>query len=566
MLRLRPISVFTVLMLAFFPPLGKAQDFPQPPAGSSAEIVEKKVTEEAKDEVLEEKTEEAPGPEKERPTPSPGAAEVRTRINRILLRGELILPLETFEPLLGEFQERELAFRDFQVLISKIEDIYRTKGYFAVVYLPPQRIEAGEVTLEVLVARMGTVEVEGHRYSSGRKIRSYWKIPKGETLLYDRIRESMIEMNQNPDRLVRSVLHAGKEAGTTDVTLKVEERFPTHLGYTFDNQGVKLTGKERTGFTFRHNNLLRLDDIFLVGTVFGQDFGALFLQHLIPLNSRGTRLALGFTHAQVNPQKEFKLFGINGISQNYSLALRQRLLRNDRFSLETYLGFDFKEKRTRVQSVTSAWDRLRVLSPGIEFQARDKTGVWSLGQDFAFGFSPHGDGFPLTSRAAESRFFKYGFYLNRQQKLFRGTRGVVQLKGQLSPDKLTPQEEIFMGGASTVRGYPESDYLADQGILTNVEFWTPFFLAPKAWRLPLAQESLREQIQLVSFLDYGYGRLTSPGEREHSSRTLLGIGAGFQIRFRKYVSARLEWGVPLKDDPLTESGSSQFHFRLKLDI
>ena len=99
--------------------------------------------------------------------------------------------------------------------------------------------------------------------------------------------------------------------------------------------------------------------------MFGARFGVIFLQHLLPLSNFGTRFVWGFTHAQVNPKKEFERFGINGISQTYSLALRQRLFRTDRFASEAYVGFDFKEKKTKILSVTSVWDRLRILKWGV---------------------------------------------------------------------------------------------------------------------------------------------------------------------------------------------------------
>lgn len=563
MIRYGGICLLTALLLLSPSPLF-AQNESEIPAGSSAEVIETKVREDSEEELLEKKPPEPVPITEERPPEEKKV--VSFFIRKIYLKGEQILEPEILESLLQRYEGREITFDDLNALGKELEEEYRMRGFFAVVYVPPQKIENQEVTLEVILSRMGELRIEGLRYFRPSKTLSYWKIPRGEILRYDKIRASIRAMGENPDRSVKPILQAGKEQQTTDVLLRAEDRFPLHLGYQFDNQGAKLTGHERSGFTLRHNNLLKLDDIFLIGTVFGNNFGALFLHHLIPLTNFGTRLAYTFSHAQVNPQKEFKIYGINATSETYTLSLLQQLLATDRLLLDTHMAFDFKEKYTRVQSAPSVWDRLRVISLGGDLLLKDTSGNWGFKQDVAFGMSPHGDGFALTSRQAESSFFKYTFTAKRVQKLPYDLRAVASFSGQLSPDKLTPQEQFFLGGATTVRGYPESDYGADQGILSNLEFWSPFFVVPSGWRLPFASEPFREQLQLIAFLDYGYGRLQSPNESEHRSANMLGIGGGFSLRFKKYISTRIEWGVPIGDKGLTEAGHSQFHFRLKVDI
>ena len=568
---MKPACAFLILWLSV-PPLFAA-DPSDVPAGSSAEVIEAKAREKAK-EKLEEKIPEAPKIEAPEAPPKK-ADETAVFIRRIRLRFHESVPqkeaavfvkLENFRDRLAPYENRSVTFSEVTALTKELESALREKGFFAVVRVPPQDIRQGELVLEVLLSRMGDLSMEGPHYFRKRKTLSYWTLPAGQILRYDAILASVLAMNENPDREVKPLLQAGKTVGTTDVILKSEERFPLHAGYSFDNQGVKLTGRERQGFTLRHNNILTLDDIFLIGTVFGNTYGAVFLQHILPLNSRGTRFVWGVSHAQVNPKKEFKEFGINGISQTYSMSLRQKLLQNRSTLANAYIGLNFKERSTHILSVTSVWDRLRVLSFGGDLQKKDAHGLWTLNQDFYFGFSPHGDGFALTSRRAESNFLKYGFSFQRQQILPFGSQAHLKFQGQLSPDKLTSQEEFYLGGSTTVRGYPETDYAADQALLASGEYLVPFFAAPKSWKLPYSSKTLREQIQLIGFFDYGYGRLRDPSERESRTRRLIGVGGGFAISLRENLSARFEWGAPLGEEPLTESGEDQFHFRFQANL
>lgn len=534
--------------------------------GASSDVLNKKVHEESEEKVLQTPEYQEPVVEEEKPAES-NAPEIRFHLTHIEMEGDPDIAGDAgLKPFLAEIEGREVSFEELRKVQKKIEGYYRAKGYLAAVYMPPQKVEGGEVTMRVLIYRMGDVHIEGQKYSRVWKILSFWKIRKGQKILYEDIRKSLIEMNQNPDREVRSYLKAAQEAGVIDIYLKVKDSFPVHAGYSFDNQGVRLTGKLRQGFTLRDNNTLGLDDIFLVGTSFGESFGAIFLQHLIPVNSRGTRFLWGFSHAQVDPQKYLAPFGVNSTSETYSLSLRQRLL-TGRLLSDFYLGYDFKEKRTKVLSVTSTWDKLRILSFGGVFQWADAFGVWQSGQDFFFGLPFRGNGFPLTSRGGDSSFFKYGFSLERTQKIMWGTALFLKVEGQVTPDKLTPSEQLFMGGLDSVRGYPESDYGADNGILVRAEHQVPAFFFPRSWKLPGDDGSLREKLQLVSFVDYGYGNLRRPGEEERDNHKMLGAGGGFRMHFRKNIAASVFWGARLLDRGLSEGDApSQFHFRLECDV
>jgi len=405
MMRLYQYFVVSLVLLLSSPAHLLALDPTDLPSASTAGVTEARIRETAGQQLLRKEPAKEVEVEVEKP-PEMKKEDVTLVVKRIRLQGDAVVPFEEFESLLSRYRRDKMTFDDLSRLCRLLETEYRFRGYFAAVFLPPQKIKEGDIFLEVVLSKMGKLIVEGARYFRQSKIRSYWSMKPGEILRYDEIRKSIEKINQNPDRTARPILKAGEETATTDVYLKVTDQFPLHVGYSFDNKGVKLTGKRRTGFTVRSNNMLSLDDIFVVGTSYGKDFGALYLQHQIPITGFGTSFTWGFSHAQVNPKEEFERFGINGLSQTYSMSLRQSLTSSPKFTSEIYAGFDFKEKRTRTLSVVTAWNRLRVLSLGGKVFSRTKTGVWSLGQDFFFGFSPHGDGFPLTSQRGESRFFK----------------------------------------------------------------------------------------------------------------------------------------------------------------
>ena len=501
----------------------------------------------------------------EEKTPESAMAGPTFFVKKILLEGDKGLAPKDYEPLLQKFENREVRFGEIQNLISVLEQMYRAKGYIAVVLIPPQKMEKSEIHLKAVTSRMGKLFLVNNRYFGTWRTRSYWKTREGEILLYDKIRKDVMNMNENPDRVVKPILRAGKEKGTTDVVLNVEDHYPLHAGYSLDNQGVKLTGKDRSGFTIRNNNFLGLEDTFLIGTTFGKAFGALYLYHVLPLNNFGTKLISSYSHAQVNPKKEYSIYGINGLSDTYSLTLQQRVINTDRYVGNIQLGFDFKEKHTLQQSVTTVWDKERVLSMRGDFQARDNWGGWALGQGFYVGMPNRGNGWPLASRGGQHKFFKYTYSMTRLTMLPFNTKSIWDVQGQFSGNKLLPQEQFFLGGARSIRGYPESDYGADEAIQSRFDYMLPAYGMPAYWRLPFDDTPFKDQVNMIMFFDMGYGRTHDPNNTEKRQDWLMGTGIGFEVRFRKNISGRCEWGVPLGDDPITESGKSQFHFTFKVD-
>ncbi len=547
------------------PVQAQAADEPRLPSGASAEVVDSQIQENMREEI---NRFAAPQPVeiKKDEDKTPVLDSRPFYVKSIVLSGDLIIPETEYLPVLRAYEARELTFKDVRELMDKIEEVFRARGYLAVVSLPPQKMEDQEIRMELIISRMGTLSVEGNRWFNERLIRRHWNIPEGEYLKYDSIREAAMDMSGNPDRLVRPVLKAGKEKRTTDIVLKVEDHFPVHADFTFDNQGVKLTGEKRFGFMVRHNNFLGLDDTLLVGTSFGKRFGALFANYSVPVTQFGTSLTGNYSHAQVNPKKEFESLGINSVSDTYGIGLRQDLFQTERFSGNLSTNFNFKEKHTRILSAVTSWDKARVLDFGAGLQARDSWGATSLFQVVSFGMPIRGDGHPLASRGGEHSFIKYHANLSRQLKMPWKTYFTANGEIQLSPDRLLPQEQIFMGGAESVRGYPESDYGADQGTILQIEYWVPTSFFPETWHLPYDKAALRNRLKFLAFFDQGYGRVRSPTSTEVKSSYLVGTGFGGDFAFRDNVSLRIEWGFRLGDRPATEGGDNQLHFRLRSGI
>ncbi len=238
-------QIYFILIAAtcsLFIPLANASDPSDVPEGAQVEVIQSKITEEAQRQLesreelpVIEVVDELPVKDDEQSTPF--------FVKKIVMEGDGVALGKDLEILTKSYEERAITFKELKRLMNDIEKIYRAKGFFGVIYAPPQRIEEGVVTLRAVTSEMGELEISETNYFRKSRIQSLWKIPSGKDLRYDELRNNLLELNQNPDRKIRAGLRAGKKPETTNVVLNVEENFPIHLGYSFDNQGVKLTGK-----------------------------------------------------------------------------------------------------------------------------------------------------------------------------------------------------------------------------------------------------------------------------------------------------------------------------------
>jgi len=485
-------------------------------------------------------------------------------IKKINLVGCESFPLEEFSFLLEKYENKEISLVDLEILAKDIEQEYLKKGVIAACFVPPQEIKDQTVTLQVVEARLGEIQIQDHKYFKKERLLYYWQIAPDEVLRYDKISKSTKLMSKNPDREVKVSLQAGKKPATTDVILIPKTRWPLHFTSSFDKEGALSTGKNRIGGGFRHNNFLGFDDMLLAGYTFGDDFSGFYTYHNLPISPYGSSLIYGYSKSQSKPQKDFASYGISSKAEGVSISFYQDLYQKDNYWGEFYLTFDAKDKTIIMNTGTYNRDRLRIFRLGANFLIQDLLSSTYILPEFsqgveAFGASKKNN--PLASRGAKSSFNKFKFDLQHKRTLPFDLKLVLKFKSQFTHQKLFPQEEFSLGGINSVRGYPPDDYLADNALLTNLELLIPSFFIPKNWRLPYADESLKEQATLVTFLDYGHGSRLQPSGSERKSKDLLSWGLGLRLSLFEQALLRLEWGFPIGGNrPITESGDSRFHF------
>ncbi len=498
-------------------------------------------------------------------------------VKEIAVDGETNLESFEIQKILSPYKNRELKLADLKKAARTLTRAIRSKGYVTTrVLVPPQKVDQGVVHFKVMEGKLGKISIQGNKYFKERFMKRVLKARPGEILRYSRLERDLLRLNTHPDRDVRAVLIPGEEPETTDLVLNVKETFPIHVGYSFDNTGTRLTGRLRHGISLAHTNLLGLDDMlqakFLITD--GSHFAGVAVDYLLPITASADFI---FDYTHVNTRlggDDFNDLKILGKANIWSPTVVQRVIDRDHFDVSLFTGVDFKEIETTQGGLSNSRDNLRILRLGAQFAERDKGGRTFITDEFEFGFSRilgASDKIDSNSSRTEAgaQFFRTVIDFGRLQKLPLESFLILRGSTYLTPDKLPASEQMRVGGAATVRGYPEGDYLGEHGISGSTELRCPCYFIPRDWKYPKSENSVRDSIQLLGFFDVARVATKGAPQFQPGNRTLAGMGGGIRFNLTRKplgrnVSARLDWGVPVGEAPLTEKKGSRLHFSLNM--
>lgn len=507
-----------------FPPLPIPQPQPQPPL-----------------------EEQLPPPAELVPQPSeplvPGDVPTTVRVNRFEIVGSTVFSPEELAAVTADFAGRDLTFAELLQARSAITQYYVARGYVTSgAVIPPQPIEDGVVTIQVIEGSLEAINVTGTRRLNSSYIRSRLRLAGATPLNVDRLLEGLQLLQLDP--LIDTIsadLQAGVQPGTSVLQVAVTEADSFRVDLEIDNNRSPSVGSFQRQVQFNQANLTGLGDALIVSYANTDGSNEVSGSYTLPLNPRnGTlQLAAGYVHSHVI-EPPFDQLDITASSRYYELTLRQPIFQSP--TEELILGL----VASRQESDTRLFDRPFQLSAGAntagetrvsalrfvqEWTHRSSTDVVAVRSQFSLGL----DVFNATVNEDEpdSRFFAWRGQAQWVHLLAPDTLILVRGDVQIADSPLVPLEQFGLGGGQTVRGYRQDFLLTDSGVQASAEIRVPILRVPE----------IAGVLQLVPFFDLGTAWNADDVSPEPG--TLFGAGAGLLWQQGDNLSARLDFGVPL---------------------
>jgi hemolysin activation/secretion protein len=190
--------------------------------------------------------------------PQPGKGTFEVRGYRI--DGNTVLPPEEFGVLSN--YTGAVDFARLREGLGKLQLRYRELGFATVsVTLPRQRLTNGIVRIKIVEGRLSKIIVEGNRYYSDGNIRRALPSLTTNILLNTKwFQPELDQANLNRDRQIYPVISPGTAPGTTELELKVKDRFPLHGHIEVNDKSSPGTPLLRLDTAFQYNNLWQRDN------------------------------------------------------------------------------------------------------------------------------------------------------------------------------------------------------------------------------------------------------------------------------------------------------------------
>lgn len=506
----------------------------------------------------------APAVAQEPPAPTETAAPaVRFDIRAFQVKGNTVLPPEAVERAVYPHMGPGRSEADVEAARAALQQAFEDAGYVAVsVFIPEQSVEGGILQLEVQEQTIGQVLVEGSSDPEAVKALAPSVAP-GTTPNLEAFQRDVIAMNQVASRRVNPELRAGEAPGTLDVVLNVEETSPLHASVELNNFSSAATTDLRVSSTLRHDNLWGLGHSISVSAQTApertDDGTVLSGNYLAPLGI-GTQL-LGY---YVHSDSDIAVVGgtsVIGRGDIAGLRLIQSLGSSEGFYHSLTLGFDYKNFGEDLILGADRDSAPITYVPATLSWRGDWTGERAASDvtlSAALGIRGLGDGIErfMTKRyGARDGFFVLKLDAGRTEDFGAGYQLYSRFTGQWSPDPLISNEGFSLGGMSTVRGYYESEAIADYGFALQTELRSPDLGARIGGPL--------DELRLHAFLDSGWAAIHRALPTQEGDFSLVSTGLGARLALFNYLSGAVDLGVPLISGPDSESGDVFVRFRIQ---
>lgn len=498
------------------------------------------------------------------------ASSARTvEIDEYHITGNTLLSDPEMEAAVLAYMGPDKTEADMEAARAALQHAYEAKGYKTVfVELPQQDVSGGSVRLEVTETPVGKVEVAGGRGgAAGRVTAALPSIAEGQVPDLDRFSRELAALNaRSSDRQVSPELKPGAAPGTIDVALNVEDKLPFHGGIELNNQFSRDTKPLRVQANLRYDDLWGLGHSLSIFTAFApqraSDSAVMVAAYGLPLGP-GWRFDLTGLISDSNVATVSQT-NVLGKGHSVTATLSRELPAPVGLYHRATLSIAYKDFEERVR-----FGDLNDLIPityfpvALGYGGSWREGATTLGYELSLAAAFRGVGsdaerFDYKRAYATGAFVYLKGEVTLDEEIGAGALIHLGISGQIASDPLVSNEEFAAGGAGSVRGYLQSEAVADNALASTIELRTPSAAGIFG--------GVFEDLRFVVFADGAVLWLNRPLLQEQRRFSLGGVGGGLRTRLFGRVRGDLDAGFPLTTIGATRAGDVRIHFRVSTDF
>ncbi len=483
------------------------------------------------------------------------------------------------------------AINQLQAIAAEVANYYHSKGLvLAQAFVPAQTVVNGVVTVEVLPATLASVRIIGNRGYSKRVLRRPFKDLLNQPINKDAIESALLTINGYPGVSAFGVLSAGRQLGTSDLTLRVQKVARADGSFSVDNEGVAVSGKYRSQIGVTLNDPFGLADKLQFSGMYEFDpqhhsehgtYGG--AAYTVPVLTPNDFLDVSYyTNAYVigGLGGSLQLLHATGHSSIAQLGYQHKFAPSRLGRSSVGVAFDVKRASFTAEGTKLFQDNLSTVRLDYKWTRIDARfhGINQLLVSYVHGFNnllgalgpykPTAN--PNASRyGATGQFNKVAISIQRLQRLSSNISLLLHVQGQESTDPLVSLEQLSLTGPDAVRAYPVAADLVDKGLIGTAELivGAPGFANRPAFR----GRTWGQELQFSLFMDYGAGWLndfsTSVPEPTNTRYVNLGgWGGAVQFNVPGRIFARIDVATPVTARLPGMGSGPEYFFRMGISF
>ncbi len=406
-------------------------------------------------------------------------------VGTIQITGNTLFTTAALHALIADSEGHDLTLSQLTDMAARITNFYHSHGYpLARAIIPAQTIKAGIVTIQVIEARYGKVNIHNTSRVKDSLLQDTltahdWGIVTGRVVGQDAIDRSLLLLSDIPGVVVNATLKPGDTVGTSDMFVDVAPAPLVTGSAALDNYGNRYTGSTRAGGTVNLVDPMHYGDVLSVTGLTsgsGMNYGRGSYESVI--DGEDTRLGGAVSALHYILGGPLANLDGNGTAQVGSLWARHPFVRSmdvnlygqiqfDRLNLQDNLNNNAIQDARHLDNWTASAQgdsRDQLLTGGIN--------TWSLGVTSGqLGFN-NANAQLADAATAKTRgtFTKWNASLVRLQTVSENNALYLSFSGQWANTNLDPSQQMIAGGPYSVRAYDMAALSGDRGGLVTAEF------------------------------------------------------------------------------------------------
>ena len=413
--------------------------------------------------------------------PSPPAAgqdDSTVRVTAFKIEGVTLLSPDTLHNALAGFTGQDLSLTQLQEAAWALVQTYRSAGWLAHAFVPPQEVDQGVITLRVVEATLGQLRLE---FPPDAKLPRERIQAMVDTQLVSGQPINLHQMDRLPLLLddlpgVRATVSfaQGQQTDSTDVLVYLGQEKAFDASLVLDNFGALSTGSERISTSVSLNNPGGWGDALQVQTVNTKGSSYSRAAYSVPVGLQGWRLGVHASDMRYELVGSFAALQASGSAQSWGIDLSAPLVRQAEHNLSWRLSTDRKRFDNLAlantpsgpadEPTTASHYGIEVLRSGLSgnwFDQTITTAQNTASVQVSWGQVDLSDS-PNASRdrsaaRTEGGFSKITANYNREQSITGQTSWYLAAGAQWANRNLDSSEMLYLGGASGVRAYPSNE-------------------------------------------------------------------------------------------------------------